>query len=505
MSRYNLIDEKWIPVRFLDGTRDAMGINETLLKSKDIAAIEDPSPLIVAALHRFLLAVLYRALEGPNDKVQAKALFNDGLPSAKIEAYLEKWRDRFYLFDEKYPFYQIHGYEPKTYRTWSALAAEHNADNAKVLFDHTDVTASGSISEAVACRLIVAAQTFAVSSGKSELSHTGTAPSATAVMALPLGHNLEATLIFSLVPQNIAVSQSDYPIWERTPETVDELRAGIKRMPSGLADRYTWRTRAIRIVGDTTGHIEKLALASGVSSSSEEQIDPMLAYRIDEERGKLPIQFRDRGLWRDFDSLLPDETRLAPSVIEHAAYLTRADINAFPRSVLVLGQSNNKAKIEFWRMERFTLPEALIGDGYIRTGIKKLLDEANEAQKSLWSASSSFARDVLSRGDRVPHKEDVKKYIQQMAVDTHYWSLLEARFHEVLERYTIDANPDDIECMWLEYVRDSIKTSWNQYRKSVSDGSSWVIRALVKAAVPLNRKLWALTAEIEKLQPKREV
>lgn len=83
MSRYNLIDEKWILVRFHDGTRDELGIRETLLRSKEIAAIEDSSPLVVAALYRFLLAVLYRALEGPTDINQAKVLFKEGLPGEK--------------------------------------------------------------------------------------------------------------------------------------------------------------------------------------------------------------------------------------------------------------------------------------------------------------------------------------------------------------------------------------------------------------------------------------
>ena len=114
MSRFNLIDEKWIPVRSLDGTRDELGIRDTLLSSKEIAAIEDPSPLVVAAMHRFLLAVLYRALEGPTDIDQAKALFEAGLPGEKITAYLEKWRDRFWLFDEKWPFGQIPTFAPKT-------------------------------------------------------------------------------------------------------------------------------------------------------------------------------------------------------------------------------------------------------------------------------------------------------------------------------------------------------------------------------------------------------
>jgi len=80
MRHFNLIDEPWIPVRLPDGIRAELGIKDTLLRAKEITSIEDSSPLVVAALHRFLLAVLYRALEGPTDIGQARKLFNEGLP-----------------------------------------------------------------------------------------------------------------------------------------------------------------------------------------------------------------------------------------------------------------------------------------------------------------------------------------------------------------------------------------------------------------------------------------
>ena len=191
MSRvFNLIDEKWIPVRLPDGSRVELGIRATLLQAKDIIAIEDPSPLIVASLHRFLLALLYRTIEGPTDIEQAKILFKTGLPAGKIEAYLEKWRDRFWLFDDKYPFGQVPSFKPKTWRAWTVLAAEHNADHATVLFDHIDVEHPDTISAATTVRWILASQTFSVSCGKSELSHTSTAPSATSVMVIPQGKSL---------------------------------------------------------------------------------------------------------------------------------------------------------------------------------------------------------------------------------------------------------------------------------------------------------------------------
>jgi len=507
MSRFNLIDEKWIPVRFPDGTRDELGIRDTLLRSKEIATIEDPSPLVVAALHRFLLAVLYRALEGPTDIDQAKALFKAGLPSEKITDYLGKWRDRFWLFDEKYPFYQVPAYQPqekkgkKEWKSWPAIAAEHNANNAKVLFDHVEIAAAGPIPSRMAARWLVASQTFALGGGNSDFVYTKSAPSATAVMALPLGIHLHDTLLLSLVPENKEVLAADRPIWEQEPASLASLKSGIARPAMGVADLYTWLARAIKFNLDGNGEtLSELAFASGIECSSEGYVDPTLGYRIDDKRGKLAIQFRDQGLWRDFDSMLPDETRLAPQVIEHATALTRSNRERFPKSVIVLGQANNKAKIEYWRMERFALPGALAGDRFVRTEIRQLLKDAEEAQKSLWLACRSFARDLLSRGDRDPDKGDVSNFIKQMPVNSWYWSTLESRFHEILREYTLDRDSEDIRCQWLKSVRDTLKKAWDQHRASVSMGDAWAIRALVKAEKPVEDKLKELKREILKLE-----
>lgn len=495
MSRFNLIDEAWIPVRKLDGKRAELGIREVLLQAKNMAVMEDPSPLVTASLHRFLLAVLYRALEGPTDIDQAKAWFRDGLPEDRINAYLDRWRDRFWLFDEKFPFFQIPDFQPKTWRAWTVLAAEHNADNAKVLFDHIDVTCPDAVPPAAAARWLLATQTFSVSAGKSELSHTGTAPSATAVMVLPLGRHLEDTLLLNLAPQNRAVCADDLPVWERKPESVASLKAGAKRTIAGYADRYSWRTRSIRLRGDQDGNVTTLAFASGVENASKDSIDPMLGYRIDDKNGKLPIQFRDRGLWRDFDSLLPDDTKLAPEVIEHATALTRHDRSRFPRSIMVLGQSNSKAKIEFWRLERFALPEALLSNGSIRAEIHQLLADAEANQQALWRACKSFARDLLSRGERVPDGKDIGRFVEQMPVSAAYWSTLEAAFHDVLRSFTAESDPDAIRLAWLKTVRSALLDAWRRHAASVSVSDAWAIRALVRAEDAKD----AINAQREKL------
>lgn len=488
MSRFNLIDEKWIPVRFHDGIRDELGIRDTLLRAKEIASIEDASPLVVASLHRFLLAVLYRALEGPTDIDQAKELFKAGLPSDKIAQYLDKWRSRFWLFDEQYPFYQVPSYEPrekngkKQWRSWTAMAAEHNADNAKVLFDHIDIGNAGIIPTKKAVRWLIACQTFSVGGGKSDFQYTKSAPSAAGVMAIPLGDSLNDTLMLSLVPENREILASDEPVWEREPDSLESLRNGLTRAAFGWADRYSWRARSIRLrLQDEGGEVAELTFASGIGCESEDQVDPMLAYRMDDKKGKLPRQFGERGFWRDFDSLLPDASQLAPRVIEHAIALTRSCPDRFPRSVLVLGQANNKAKIEFWRMERFVLPTALAGVKFIRSEIRHFLDTAEDAEKALWGACSSYARNLLSRGDRKPEGKDISRFVSQIPSISWYWSTLEAGFHAVLQDYTLGKNSEEIELAWFQQVRAALQDAWNLHRTAVSVGDAWAIRALVKS------------------------
>lgn len=501
---FNLIDAPWIPVRLADGRDVELGLRETLRRAREIAAIEDASPLVVAALHRLLLAVLYRALQGPTSRDAARALFRDGLPQEKVDAYLDQWHGRFWLFDPHHPFAQIPDFEPKNWRAWTVLAAEHNADNAKVLFDHVDVKAAGSIDPAAAARWLLATQTFSVSAGKSELSHTGTAPSATAAIALPLGRDLHDSLLFALVPQGRDIAVDDLPLWEREPESVTHLAEGIERSVAGYADRYTWRSRAARLRATLKRQVDALAFASGVGYVAADDIDPMQGYRIEEKRGRLPMQFRERGFWRDFDSLLPDSGDLAPRVIEHALFLSRHQPERFPSSVMVLGQANNKAKIEFWRMERFALPRALIGTGAIRVHVRSLLDAAETRQRALWASCASYARDLLSRGERTPVPDDIRAFVRQTHAVEHYWSLLERSFHESLQSYADDEEFDAIRARWLAAVKDALTAAWTTLRDAAPASDAWTLRALVKAERPVRKALAELTGEISQTEPKKE-
>lgn len=503
MSRYNLIDEKWIPVRFPDGTRDELSIRDTLLRSKEIAAIEDPSPLVVAALHRFLLAVLYRALEGPTDIDEAKKLFKSGLPHKKITAYLEEWRDRFWLFDKKHPFGQNPHVPEDEIEPWTKLTAEYNATTNKVLFDHTDTKNPGVRKPNECARWLLSTMSFSISGGRGYYP----SPSSNAMMCVPLGRNLHETLCYNLVPYpNRDVMRGDSALWECVPKKLPLKDS--KQMASGYADLYTWQSRMVLLEELPSGEVAKMRFVAGLGSeNTPSNPDPMQPYRIDKKKGRLPVQFRaDRGAWRDFDSLLPDDTDLAPLTMQNALRLSGRKIDLMPSSVLVLGlrYAPPSANVDFWRMECFTLPIALAGEHGIRTEVKNLLTEAEDTQKSLWGACSSFARDLLSRGDRKPDDKDIKGFIQQMPAIFWYWSFLESRFHEILHTFTLGHDSDHIRRQWLKSVRDALKRGWDQHRASVSMGDAWAIRALAKAEKLVDDKLKELKREIQKLEPQEE-
>lgn len=503
MSRFNLIDEKWIPVRFLDGRRDELGIRDTILRAKEIAGIEDASPLVVAAMHRFLLAVLYRALEGPTDIDQAKKLFKDGLPNERVTTYLEHWRDRFWLFDEQHPFGQNPDVPKDQIEPWTKLTAEYNATSNKVLFDHTDTKNPGSRKPQDCSRWLLSTMTFSIAGGRGYYL----SPSANALMCIPLGRTLQESLCYNLVPyQNAIVMRADSALWERDPSP---LPLSIqKRTASGYADLYTWQPRMILLEELPSGDVMTMRFVSGQGfDNSFNNPDPMQAYRIHKTKGKLPVQFRpDRGAWRDFDSLLPDKCGLYPLTIQHSLRLAARNPDLVPKSVLVLGLRNEppNANVDFWRMESFALPTALAGEQGIRSKISELLAVAEESQGCLWAACRSFAADLLSKGDRRPQDKDISAFSRHLGATSWYWSSLESRFHEVLREYTLSRDSEDIDREWLQSVYDALAGAWDQHRLSVAMGDAWTIRAIAKAETGVLRKLEELKKRIAQSRPEEE-
>lgn len=497
MSQYNLIDEKWIPVIDLSGNRKQLGIKDVLLQAENLARIEDPSPLVTAALHRFLLAVLYRALEGPCDIDEAKQYFREGLPKEKINQYLEKWRPRFWLFDEKYPFGQNPNIPNEEIEPWTKLTSEYNSTSSKVLFDHTDINNLFVPSNDSIAKWIITTMNFSVRGGRGY----SPSPSSNARFVIPIGNSVNYTLLFCLHPYpNKEVAVMDLPLWEQDIQSYDYYKRKLERISKGYADRYTWQSRIMKLISDSKGKVKKVAFMSGIRHLDSPTTEAMIPYISHPTKGVIVMPLEDKGMWRDFDSLVPNGTGHSPKIMDNVCTLCGRNRTLMPKKFLILGQSFSNAKIVFWRMEEFTLPAKLFESVEVYHDIKSLLLKAEDVSEYLNLACRETGKMILTHGERSLEVGDLTKYVINIGTLPYYWSTLEPKFHVVLHNYAIDKNPEEINHDWLISIRDSLSKAWILVQKSIAGGDAWAIRALVKGEDIIAKKISELNQDIQKLK-----
>jgi CRISPR system Cascade subunit CasA len=473
LPTFNLITQPWIPVRtranrLEDERIERVSITEALLNPRAYLRIADSSPLVTAATYRLLLAVLHRALEGPDAPAVTAQWFRDGFPSAPIKEYLELWTPRFDLFDPNKPFYQLPHLPLGAFTDhWTRLSAERGSGNTSFLFNHrlrdNAPDPSDPITPAEAAGRLLEHQTFALGGlMKRFVTAAPSAPVSSAAFVIPHGADLLETLCLNLVPYPVSRRERDQPIWEREPYTVQQLEAGRSEPILGITSRYTWFTRSVRLepeMEEGECRVRFMAYAAGVAvNGGEAQNDPMVAYVPPLKEGQefRPLGFREgRGLWREFHALLPQPqgARKTIPVIENARALlgkSKRQVQAF-----VFGQGNDKGKMLMARGEAFRLPEVALRDVSVYQFIKQRLDGAETTEFALRNAVRLMAEKLLSVGERKPFTEDVSKLADGMPHRLHYWSNLELAFNRFLSEL-----PSDLER--FDELRDDLERGWNQ-------------------------------------------
>ncbi|MCX7784072.1 MAG: type I-E CRISPR-associated protein Cse1/CasA [Meiothermus sp.] len=474
---FNLVDEPWIPVR-VGGKRELFSLEATLLRAREIERPEDSSPLVLAALHRLLLAVLHRALEGPHDATQNAQWITSGFPEERIKGYLKRFRSRFDLFDPERPFYQIAGYENKP-KSIAQLAAELSSGTNKLLFDHTQEDNPPAMSPAQSARLLVARQMLAIPEG------AGYSPSPVggAALVLPTGDNLLETLCLNLVPY--APDQDDKPVWE-----LDHPRPNHEQVILGLTHRYTWTSRLIRLVpesldGETVVRFVHYGPACKLLEGAVFNPDPMLAYRItDEKQGtRRAVSFRkNRAFWRDFTALLPKDSPLSPQVVRVAEKVLHLIGRTTALPTMVLGATNDKAKFEFWRGELHLLPEAMSANRSeeVYSSLEDALEQAEDLGEALRRAAWVLARNLLSHGGRDPDPDDVRRRVETFPTYEVYWSSLDRAFPKLLECLTVNYRWDEVERFWKKQLLEASRRAWDLTVAAAGD-DAFALRAIYSA------------------------
>lgn len=141
MGQFNLIDEGWIPVIYKDtGDNRELSLREIFEDADKIKSLSTDSPTQDFAVLRILLAILhtvysrynyeseiypeiqldekFRQKEDIEDTEELRDYKNNLIMTWKklwenrnftrcLYDYLDNWHDRFFLFDEEYPFFQV--------------------------------------------------------------------------------------------------------------------------------------------------------------------------------------------------------------------------------------------------------------------------------------------------------------------------------------------------------------------------------------------------------------
>lgn len=501
MAGFNLIDERWIPCITLDGKSAQLGVRDVLLRAHELREICDDSPLVTVAIHRLLLAILYRAFQGPSGMSGWRTLYaagsfdgNDGLV-----AYLSKWRDRFWLFCDAQPFYQMADLETNKAVSVNRLATECASGNNATLFDHCNDDEEVAWPLSMASRQLVACQSFALGFGKSGNAkiggHEETLPYSADAIALRgmtvwlQGASLFETLMINLFP----VEDGSLPPWELDDPHLyrDRLDGKDRRAVAsfGVVDRLTWQSRLVRLIADGAT-VSRMYFTQG-RSADKSAGDPMKVYRALRKEGvsAMPLS-SGKAAWRDSHSILtippPGGQERRPECFNVLARTRAAGVvkpnRRFVVHVVGLASAPKKAgKFLIWRHERMPVPAALLEDVSLIERLGGLLQNAEQGASQLWSRTNRIATLCLSPtaedpDGRKPDPKDVEKMVQDLDPRPAYWSRLEKHFFDLLENL-----PGDWDAMTDELKPDAQQAATRAWREAVKREATRALEEIIRS------------------------
>ncbi|WP_296494260.1 type I-E CRISPR-associated protein Cse1/CasA [uncultured Actinomyces sp.] len=337
---YNLLDEPWIPVRLLDGTIADVGLLELLRRTTEIADLACELPTQSIAIQRLVLAIAYRVAP-PRDARDWVRQWDEGAPTEQMIEYLERWRDRFFLFGGRFPFMQVadlrtakeavsglekliadvpNGEQFFTTRHGCALACIPPSEAARWLVHAQAYDPSGIRSGAVGDSQVKGGKGYPI--GPSWCGHLG--------LVWLKGKDLDETLVLNLVPTDAAQLRGveSSTEWGTCSWEVSEAESAVRGDyslldPSGtprdisIPRLLTWHSRRVRLVGNREG-VTGVVLAQGDKLAPQQmhRYEPQSLWRYSTPQSKkfkqdvyMPRKYEaGRALWRNLPGTLPTVT-----------------------------------------------------------------------------------------------------------------------------------------------------------------------------------------------------
>lgn len=342
---FNLLDEPWIRVIRLDGTSDEVSLLTVFREATDISGIHGEIASQDVAIQRLLLAICHRAMGGPEEMDVWEEYWDDpGKLGRDAAAYLEGYRDRFYLRHPEHPFFQVAGIHAASGKTSGLESLIVDVPNGDPFFTTRIAQGLEYISWSEAARWLVHVHAFDPSGIRSGAVDD---PQAKNGKGFPIGpgwtgqigvvtvdgENLERTLLLNTVVcekvdgLHDVDPAEDIPPWERDP---DGPAGSLTLEPTGPVSCYTWQTRRVLLHGDDA-RVTGLFLGNGDKATPQNRylVEPMTAWRYSEPQTKklkatvyMPRKLpTDRAFWRGLSTLV---AQLSPSItVKGAGMVTR--------------------------------------------------------------------------------------------------------------------------------------------------------------------------------------
>ena len=579
---FNLLDEKWIRVRRPDCVVEEVSLKEVFQNAHIYEDLAGETAAQDIAILRLLLAVLHcvfsrvdeqekrNLLSDMEEEEQEEEVFRRWqalwnlrhFPGDIINRYLEDWRERFWLFHEERPFWQVANLkelilnqqknqknkEDKIYPAYK-LNGEISQSGHKVrLFSSQSGECKNYLSIKEAARWLVYINAFDDSALKppkdntkkqnkeERIEETNQEMAKDKVKSSPglgwlgklgvifaVGNNLFETMLLNLTllkDGQDCWEKSNKAIWEKD---VSELSAKERErytLPGNQAELLTWQSRRLLLERDETNRIIGYWIQGGDFFEEENAFtEQMTEWKNNSE--KKNISFKPKSheancqLWREFGSLFgkSDKDHI-PGIIRWNQALYRQLKGNLGYScefrIVSVQYDKNNAKVEDAFTDSVSFARDLLTDIEQETGMswhQRIIEEITKCEE-LAVAIEVFSKHVAMAAGKTVKKSDEKKTTkrgkggsskEEEKGNEVYYTMIDLPFREWL--YSIDPSTigEAMENKVLEWQRVAKKTALILARKCVQEaGASAVIGRVHK------EKTYKSTKKTTKIIEKKE-
>lgn len=511
MPRYNLLDEKWIQVASKD-TVEKVSIKELFAgaaKYKELAGDMKTQDFAVMRVMLAILHTVFSRFDSNGDpyeffEVDGESFlqigeleendledYEDALYQTWIDIwnvkefpkvvdeYLEKWRERFFLYDDKYPFFQVTkeviekdaaGGGEFYGKNINRLVSESN--NKQAYFSPKDESYKEYIADDELARWLITLQGYI---GTSDKKKVGTAKTYSKGWLYDLGGvYLQGNNVFETLMLNFAIAHNENnnllkmqkPCWEA--ETMEKnIESYFHNRIDNIASLYTAWCREIFIDPNRTKEDKFVCFIAKLPEieHSDAFLEPMTVWKYN-DTGEYKDKYRPRkhdvnkSMWRNFGLLtgVGEGTR-KPGVIEWLNKLgdiSESEELGFNKENITLcavcmlddGNATSWAPIDEVE-DTLNLKERVLVDTGDNGWIIRINKTITDTNKTIDSVLKKFITDLLEI--RNMDKSGDSKYVEQ------FYFRIDLSFRNWIESIDIDNDKDKKEIEWQGILKKSMK------------------------------------------------